>query len=128
MFGIFKKKNTKDDQFIQELAMFAADFNPVMRAIDPQGVEEMLRRATNNYFKRTPEESAYIPSDFYFDAFTGAIFELIERNFAPPEVNLGIFSMVDSFLRGNPRYQTALTLGLMNKWQNILINTGAIKI
>ncbi len=128
MFGLFKKKKSaKDAKFEVDLVQFAADFSDVMRAIDPQGADEIFTRSFNNYYARDAGEIEYIASDFYFDALTGALFELTDNALIAPQSSLGMFSMVDSFLRGNPRYQTRMVLGLMDTWQRKLIELGAIK-
>lgn len=114
--------------FESKLVEFATDFSAVMRAIDPQGIEEMISRAATNYYERTPEEAENSASDFYFDACTGAMFELTEEAIISPQDSLRTFSMVDHFLRGHGKYQTPFVLRLMNTWQNMLIKFGAIKI
>jgi hypothetical protein len=129
MFGLFKKKKTpKDAQFELALVQFTTDFAPVMRAIDPQNVDEMIRRATTNYYEQTPDEAGNSASDFYFDAFTGAIFELTGNTLISPQDSLSIFSMVDHFLSGHGQYQTPFVLGLMDSWQNMLTTLGAIEV
>ena len=129
MFSMFKKKdNSKDQIFMNELTVVAADFSHVIQAVDPEFAEELLSRAMNNYLERNPEEKNYTASDFYFDAFTGALLELTLNSVIAPDSSLAIFSMTDNFFRENPKYHTSLAMGLMDKWQSILIEAGAINI
>lgn len=129
MFGFFKKKiPVNDAHFESELVKFASDFAPVIQAMDPQGEHEMIRRTLSNYYERTSEEVGNSASDFYFDAFTGAMFELTQNSIISPQDSLPSFSMVDTFLRGHGIYQTPFTLQLMDNWQNMLFEFGAIKI
>lgn len=129
MFGLFKKKKAERDALFEKaLAMFATDFAPVIGAIDDKGSAEIIDRALTNYYARDPGEANYSAADFYFDAFTGAMFELTENGTFPPQVSLRFFAMTDSFLRGHGLYQTPVVLDLMDKWQSMLIDMGAIKI
>ncbi len=128
MFGFFKNKSKeKDKLFLAELSVFSSDFDYVMSAIDPNGAEEMISRAINNYKEQTPDEKDHTPSDFYFNAFTGAIFELTLNSIITPESSLSIFVMTDNFLQGQPKYHTPLAISLMNEWQSTLIDLGAIQ-
>jgi len=128
MFGLFKKKNSGvDEKFTSDLLDVASDFHHVIDAIDPEFAQELISRSLNNYKERSRNEASFTASDFYFDAFTGAIFELTLESRMIPDDSVAIFSMMDSFLRGNPKYETPVVTGLMSKWQNILLELGAIQ-
>lgn len=126
MFGLFKKKISTENMFAAQLSVVASRFAHVINAIDPEFAKELQQRAINNYEERTPDESQYSVSDFYFDAFTGAVFELMDRRRITPTDSLAIFSMVDTFLTENREYYTNLATSLMNSWQEKLLKTGVM--
>lgn len=128
MFGLFKKKIAPIDVFKAELSVVASRFSHVINAIDPEFATELQIRTINNYRERTPDEAEYSVSDFYFDAFTGAAFEMIDREMILPSDSLAIFSMVDTFLIENREYYTPLAMSLMNTWQGKLIAIGEIRV
>jgi hypothetical protein len=127
MFGFLKNKS-EEKKFISELEIFSSRFDYVVKAVDPKGANElMISRAINNYKERTPEEMDHTASDFYLNAFTGAIFELTDNSIITPESSLKFFSMTDNFLDGHGIYQTPLAMQLMDTWQSILIDLGIIE-
>jgi hypothetical protein len=114
MFGLFRKKQSREDErFVLDLADFAADFSYIVDTFDPQGTEVIVSRAFNNYLERNPRDAGFTVSDFYLDAFTGAMFELLERSFLTPIQSLAVFTMVQSFLDFHPQSQTELARQVM---------------
>lgn len=113
---------------MSELVRVSVDFQDVIVAIDPTFADELRSRAYNNYLENRPEKLEFSASDFYFDSFTGAVFEITLNSEISPVDSLSIFSMTDTFLRDNPRYHTPFVVGLMDKWQTILIDLKAINV
>ena len=124
MFGLFKKKPSPEEQFVVELGTFAAEFGPVMRQVDPHAEDEMMQRALNNYFNRSAAESGYSAADFYFDAYTGAIFELTMEDIIPPQHSHAVFSLTEKWLQERPRYLSETVDSLMQTWEALLQERG----
>lgn len=128
MFGLFEKNpNARDRHFMLELAQAASDFGFGISALGKDGSDEIMDRALDMYLKRDPEEANYSASDFFLNAFTGAIGHATIKGNLEPTESFAIFSMTDHFLRGNPKYYTDLANDVMNQWQWVLERMGAIE-
>lgn len=128
MFGFFKKKSSaKDEGFISDLAIVASDFESGNSEIDHDLSEDIMSRALNIYLERNQEEAEYSASDFYLNSYTGIVAQgTIDGHLSPME-SLRIFNETDSFLRGHPKYNTQMAVGVMKNWQLYLVQLGVIK-
>lgn len=124
MFGFFRKNNP-DEIFMADLASFAGAFAPIMNSIDDKGTEVILKRATQNYMAKDPKDAHFTAPDFYLDAFTGALFELVENGVFSTQDSLVFFTMTDDFLRNEGHYRSSVITNLMRTWQNMLKQQGA---
>ena len=129
MFGLFKKKPVEANpmseiKFTYLLGAFATEFRSVMRQVDPEAEEEIVSRAYNNYLNRGAAEANFQPWDFFMDAYTGAIFDLLIRNIIPPHHAHAVFSLTEKWLQERPQYLTETIDSLMNTWEGLLKERG----
>ncbi|MFT6909605.1 MAG: hypothetical protein ACJAS1_006328 [Oleiphilaceae bacterium] len=112
--------------FLLDLDSFLDEFGYIMNAIDSESYGEMKSRAINNYKERTSQEAGYSASDFYLDAFTGAIFELTRDSIISAVGSLEALDMFGDFLQRHPQYCTTLTGSLLHSWRSILTSRGVM--
>jgi len=134
MFGLFKKKSTdisnlrvlsKDEQFDEELLIFGNRFSEIIRHIDPNSEQEMLRRARDDYYTRAESLAGFGAADLYMHEFAHSIFGLMDDSALNPLHALQFYVMVDAFLDKYP-YRTGYVTHIMNLWYERLEKSGVI--
>lgn len=126
MFGLFKKNkiSAAEDQFVTDVAIFSSHFQDYCSIINDQDRQIFGERAINNWDKKDPSEAHYSASDFFMDAFTGAIFELMSDG----RMNVGqftnIYREVTHFFDNYPKYNSDLVKFLMGKWKQYIHDAG----
>lgn len=127
MFKLFSKsKSDNDTNFMTDLAAVAADFNYITDHLDEGSAEIFMSRAVSFRKDRTADEAEFIASDFYFDAFTGATFEITNNEVISAAESARFWALTDSFLDENPKYRTSVVTTLMNRWYEILMRFGVV--
>ena len=117
-----------DKEFETDLKAFASVFDHVIDALDPDGNEEMTSRALNNHSDPSRNEGEVTASDYYLNAFTGAMFELTIDSHMTTSSSISMFRKTAKFLQDNPKYRTKLALELMNNWTEVLEHMGVFSV
>jgi hypothetical protein len=108
------------DDFMTNLAIFKSQYKYVVDMLDPEGSETISERALDNYLAEAHTAEEHKASEFYLNAFTGAVFELFAHRHITNELSEQLLFQTNNFLQAQPQYDTALARLLTEKWKVML--------
>lgn len=126
MFGRFKKNkiSAAEDQFVTDVSIFSSHFSDYCSIMNDADRQEFGERAINNWAKKDTSEAHYTASDFFIDAYAGAIFELLSDGRMPVDQCTSIYREVTHFYDNFPKYNTDVVKSLMGKWKQYIEAAG----
>ena len=127
MFGLFKKKINKDDQFAIDLVIFNSAIRSSVNSITDEISKFYCKEVLDIYVDGTFKTSSYSASDSYLNELIRNASQVTLDGVIRPKGSWVMYNDVENFLKFNSQYNSEIVIEGMDLWYKVLVKVGAFE-